>query len=552
MAMVNRNPEAMANDATDIRPSSMAQAPSLMEAGGELYDTMDQGFRKTVGDYSRGIQKIGTNIAAPLVSGLGSITGSDTSLLDTYLGKVRSRLATEQAAADAQFAPYEEASPIASNLPGFALEAALPATKTLKGAMALGAGIGGLKYSDNQAIGAVTGAIGGGAGQGIGSLANKLMGSGIPMQQGARELLDMGVPLTTGQRIGGRIKDAEDMATSIPGLGSMIESRRNDSIQAYSPAVVRKVLKDSGMDLPPNVRLNGMDEGNSIISDAYDKVLDFDTDLPQPNIDYLKSSALARGERKLTDVEQKKLSYIVGDVFDNHIGAGGPVAGQTLKKLDSKLRFEESRFSKSGDPLLQDLGSEIGAFREEVMDHATRNIPGKKDAIRNLDLAFAKMRTLDRAGGTVGAKEGMFTPAQHKRALTTHLGPRRAAERKDTDLLFSDNAQDIIGSSVNNSGTAERLLTAGSTGGLAYSLVNGSMPPLAAAAAVPMVGGAVGGTKAGQAMLNALLFSRPSNTFTRGLEAANIPGRIGAVAGARGASDEELIRQLEEDMGLLP
>ena len=210
--------------ATEVRSHSMRGIKPLSEELGMLGETMLESVIKMGGDYWRGTQKIASYIP-----------GINDDPEDT-----RKRLAEEQAEADIGFAPYKEANPIASRVLPFVAEA-LPATKTLKGAALIGAGIEGLKYSDDQALRAVGGALGGAGGQAIG---NKIA-KGFNRDPRSQRIYDEGLTTqTVGEQWGPGLASVEEKMASTPGLRGAIGDAKDRSVDAFHRNRINNALRE--------------------------------------------------------------------------------------------------------------------------------------------------------------------------------------------------------------------------------------------------------------------------------------------------------------------
>jgi heme oxygenase len=130
-----------------------------------------------------------------------------------------------------------------------------------------------------------------------------------------------------------------------------------------------------------------------------------------------------------------------------------------------------------------------------------RQNPTEAPALQAINESYAKFLRLENAAARIGAKEGVFSPAQMNSAVKQMSSGRDFARG---DALMQDLAtqgQKVLGSTVPDSGTPFRLANALALGGgymVDPSIAAGT---LAASAAY---------TPAGQKMMAALLASRPA------------------------------------------
>ena len=208
----------------EVRPDSM-RAPQSLGANLEvLGDTMWESMIKMAGDYSRGIQ----NLVAPF--------RDDTD-------RIQQELSYEQSQADKKFAPYQEANPIAARIAPFVTES-LPATRTLKGAAIIEAGLQGLKYKDSiadQLFSGATGALGGLLGQAAGDKIVK----GFKRDPRSQRLMDQGLTTqTVGEQWGPGLSSTEEKLVSTPGLGRPVNRAKNRSVDAFHRNRIDNALQE--------------------------------------------------------------------------------------------------------------------------------------------------------------------------------------------------------------------------------------------------------------------------------------------------------------------
>jgi len=538
-------------------PASMKRPPAMGVAALDTANSAFEGGLKSFGDVYRGVKKGLTYADEWMNDGSGAEAMAD-----------REQLAKDQLAAEQRFQPFENANPIASNLLPF-VASALPPVRSVKGAMALGGAMGAIPYSDNQLLSGALGGAMGGAGQWAGNKLGKFMAEGADLAPGAQKLLDQNIPLTAGQRMGGATKFMEDKMSGTPFIGDQIQARRQEAIKAYAPSVTRQAIRDSSPIIAEALdqaqrtagglsRGNQMAEANKMLSDSYNDVLDFDFNLEAPAIDALKNKYTNHPD--LSEAGIKRVNRLVDDIFTNKLKPG-TVSGRTLKTVDSELGTVSKKFGDSQSAFEKETGGVIKDLKRDTMQLIESSHPDKYAQIRKLDESFSKLRDLDKAAGAVGAEDGMFTPAQHKRSLLQGMGKRKAAERNDPRLMDAEEAQAIMASTIGSSGTSERqqateaALKAG--GGIAGAITGGAMFPqetmiAGALGSVPYLGG----TRTGQKAVNSFLFDRPDTAPIRALKAMQergIPAQAGRSAGilASQPSTEEQIEDLKRKLGLL-
>lgn len=401
------------------------------------------------------------------------------------------------------------------------LPAALAAPATVPGAIGAGVVAGGMMpvtdggddYWTDKAIQGGTGAAGGLAGNLIGRGASRVIAPKV--KEGVKALMDRGVTPTPGQILGGGAKAFEEKMTSVPILGDVIKGGQARTIEQFNTAVYDDILRPLGVAAPKRVGRNAVVEVGDAISRGYD--------------DLLNSGAVFRLDRQLAnDVqtlrtmvgglpakEGKQFTAFLRDKVAKAFGPNGMSDGRTFKELESALAKEAAQFAKSGDAYQQKLGQAYGELLTALRDGFARSNAGRTvtvggksvDAgqrLQDLNLAWAKLVRLEKAAGSQGAPEGVFTPAQLSSAVkAADQSTRKRAYSRGASLMqdMSDQAKDVIGNVYPDSGTAGRLAAMLMTGGAGFV-----SPYAAAAGAVPMLPY----TAPGQRLAAMLLAQRPS------------------------------------------
>lgn len=548
------DPLSRLSRAERIRPSSMAKPPSIGQAAIELKDSMMEGIKHRFGTYKRGIQNAGMMAAEPL-------------LPDLFEKDSRANLAQEQAAADARFAPYKEAHPIASQAPGFIAEM-LPATRTLKGAALVGGLQEGLKFdATDQLSNAAFGAAGGLGGQALGDKITK----GFKRDPRAQRLVDEGVEdLTIGQQLGPFAKRLEDLGASIPGLGHTIAGAQDRSAMGFSRNRINNALKQmdelavipkgsevfgpSGskelstelaskelstittpggrnmggkgkMERLPDSVASGDDAmlwADRKISDQYNSVLDKMSVKVDDQVltDYTKVMELS----KSLDPKAKKhldtmLQRHVHTYLDN---PSKTMLGESYRKANTGMREEAKRMINSGDPTMIDAGNALEEVRNVFRGATLRQNPDVADAFLGVERAFAKMRVNQDAANMRGAKDRIFNATQYAGAVKKNTDPRAFSHGTGFDNKLASDAEAVMSQKVNNSGTTDRALF---TGGLLSGAI------LDPAATMGVGAGMAAYSKPGQDALTKIMFER-SHPMWKELAKMQAIERAGRVAGA--------------------
>lgn len=327
---------------------------------------------------------------------------------------------------------------------------------------------------------------------GAGDLLGKFIGNKLKLKAdpGAQQLLDAGVELTPGQRVGpGILKTMEDQASSIPFVGGVVNARRADSLTSFNKSEINKALKPIGKSLntKTNAGYSAIEEANKLVSDYYTDALSGKTLTFEP--DHVKANILGMAS-DLPNSYQTKLSGILDTFIPS--GQKVDVGGEEYKQMLSNISHYTRKFGSSNDPLDQMLGDVLSNVNHDLNISAIwnsgpniRNGIGTQTVAKILkaDEAYAKMLNVNKAATQlVSAKEGgVFTPNALYNANKAGIGeslPTTSANRfvSSGGLDELANATRILPSSVPDSGTAGRsLLAAALTGHLVNPLLGSVM-----------------------------------------------------------------------------
>lgn len=414
--------------------------------------------------------------------------------------------------------------------------------RNLAGDVALGAGYGANTAGDPMS-GAGVAALGSTGGQ----LAGKFVGAGIgglSRTADATALNARGIPTTFGQDLGGFVKGIEDATTSIPGVGDLVNARRREGIEAFNRAafdIGGELIGAGGTGFGPD----GIEALNNAKAAAYRSALDpvtIDTLSDPQMVADLAQARLAA--QSIPDVQPTNPRQFATDALENRIqGNIDPATG-----LMTGRNFQEAYrgLARSGRERANgDYGHEIGEVTRQGQDVLAgaleRQNPGAFDAFRAANGTNRRLMTLADAVNSAGAaNDGLFTPLQLNRADTNATkrltGPLAAASGDRPFGEISTMAQRVLPSTLPDSGTAKRVLTAtlaggAGLGGLAGIGAVGPGDPgsNALGGASILAALALANTKAGQQVLKKTLIDRPGSAKRAG---ANVRKRAGLFGSA--------------------
>lgn len=321
-----------------------------------------------------------------------------------------------------------------------------------------------------------------------------------------RELMGAGITPTPGQILGGMPRRIEENMRSVPVLGSVIRGAEQRAVQEFDNAAINKALFPLGKSVPKNVTGNdAIQFAETSLRDAYDAAL---TKIKTPAIDNQLLSDLGN-LRAMLGNQPKDMASRLEHIIDNEILARtdqGRLTGEAIKKAESNLGSLARGLGRSQDYDTRILGDAVEEAQRSLRSWLERAAP--PDAVRDLQKAnagWAAFKRVQRAASSVGAEDGVFTPAQlHNAVKAMDYSKDKASFARGDALMqeLSSAGKSVLGSKVPDSGTPERAMTAGLLGLLGgVATGTASIPWTAAAAAAPLAAYIPGGRQAAAALL---------------------------------------------------
>lgn len=306
------------------------------------------------------------------------------------------------------------------------------------------------------------GMVGGVAGNVAGNVASRVVNPNATSNAAVQKLIDEGISLTPGQVLGGGAKEMEDKLTSFPLFGAIIKGGRSQGYDDLNRAVVGRVLGPLGEDLPDNVKTgrDAISYAQGRIKEAYSNLL--------PGLKISVDPQFSTDVHNLQSMATAGLTPDLANQFDGFLqnqvvgklAPSGTMDGITLKEIESEIGNEAQNFLHSASASERKYGTALGALQDSLRGLVQRSNPDAADQLSKINQAYGYMKILEKAGGTVGAPSGVFTPAQLQSAV-------KASDRTSNDRAFaagnarlqdlSDAARSVLPSTIPDSGTAGRL-----------------------------------------------------------------------------------------------
>lgn len=342
---------------------------------------------------------------------------------------------------------------------------------------------------EQAGIGAVTGGV---VGPGLQVLAK---GIAPKLSAGISDLMNRGVVPTPGQILGRTGAKIEETLTSIPGIGDFIKNSQRRAIESFNRASYDEVLAPIGVKYSgKEVGHAGVKEVGDTLSNAYDELVPNLQLVPDKEFFQALDDAAA-STNLMSDTAARQFQTIVEQELPK-----GPLAGEALKKLESKLTTEISRFGKSTDPSDQMVSEALEQVRSAVVDNLARVNPAYAERLSAINSGWANLVRLERAAANT--KEGVFTPEGLLSAVKAADDSvrKRAVARGTAGPMqgLGKTGNEVLGRTYPDSGTPGRILT--SAAALGY--IEPNLLLAAAAGSAPY-------SVLGQKIATAILTKRP-------------------------------------------
>lgn len=313
------------------------------------------------------------------------------------------------------------------------------------------------ELAKNTALGATLGYGGSGVVEGISRVISP-SASINPAVQSMKENID----LTPGQALGGFFNTTEQKLQSVPAAGDMITARRKDALSQFNKSLFNKAGKSIGFKTD-KTGIDALSDLDAAVNQAYKNAIEKTNgvSIDDEFIDnVLFLSEMAQDVADSGEVSRalnRQIETILGKVSESN-----RILPETWKELDSVI----GKLASKGES--QDFKDAMRQLQKEWRGAASRSNPEQAELFRSADKAYSGLELLTKATFRSASDQGEFTPAQMF-GVARQLAPTKASLRQQTALFLRESmdAQDIIGSTVPNSGTVDRALTAGGLGALA-------------------------------------------------------------------------------------
>ena len=376
--------------------------------------------------------------------------------------------------------------------------------------------------------------VGGPEWAGVGAMTPAALSAGVnaiprpTLTPQAKLLNDAGVSMTPGQIIGGKAQRMEDAATSIPVLGDSIKAAQRRGIESFDAAAINRALEPIGAKLPNGAKGNmAIEYARTKLGDAYESLLPNmkgdlhgpaaapgtavtvpggNPNLPaavnpaaRPTLKMELDNIRSMGQN-LPEPQRGQLGRIIDREVLNRFTPSGLASGQTLKNIESELNRLSTDFRRSDNYDTRTLGKAVEET-QAAMRRMIENVnPSYAGDLAKINEGYANFKKVQNAAANIGAKEGVFTPAQLQRSVRAGDTTKDKRAFSEGDALMQDLSsagKSTLAQTVPDSGTPFR-------GALMYAMMH---PLKAGLATIPIGMAASAYSPAAQGTLQSFLTS---------------------------------------------
>ena len=309
----------------------------------------------------------------------------------------------------------------------------------------------------------------------------------------AADLLKKGVPLTPGQAVGesgllgrGLKRLEEGVADNVFLIGDAVRGAFDRAQRGFNRAAVTEALAPINAKIPKGLEGKRLVAyGQRLLSASYDKTLG------KMRVD--NSSDLLDELIKITKVADSDVrKYVDEAAFRNiisQVGKDGAISGKSLKQAQTRLRKDIRRLIVDGSEEAARKADALEDMRSVLNAAISKENPKLAPQLNNIDKAYGQFEIvrnaeLRRKAGenAEGFLPGDLLQAAAKGDPTKRQSQFSAGEARMQRL--AQNAQDVIGNTTPNSGTAARQQAARIVTGNAGVIGAGQVDPMTAGMAL--------------------------------------------------------------------
>ena len=373
------------------------------------------------------------------------------------------------------------------------------------GNVALDTGLAAAYAPEDRGEAALSGAAGSAIGQGLARAVGRAAGGLFTPSDAARRLMDRGIQPTVGQSVGGLANRTEQAIAGIPIVGSPINRARTRTAEEIlrSGADISDRNLIPYRDMPDRVvanlkKLPDNATGNELLKVVHSNVsaLYDDAFKQVGNVNMSNAPAeltkLATKSAASNLLEPKLLTNWINVEILPKLQKGGVIDGNQWKMIDSELGKQAANYRAGGAGQNRPLAKAFTELQNWWRTDFQGKVPPElTDQIGAANSAWREMLPLEKAASYAGARgrKGVPSGSELQRAiddLDKSRDNRNSAYFPEETGLLANDANEVTGNVLGDSGTALRLAGMGATGaGAAFMNV---VPQLAASRAATQIG----------------------------------------------------------------
>lgn len=367
-----------------------------------------------------------------------------------------------------------------------ALASLLPGGQSVTGAGLYGALQGLVQPTGEGESAGMNAALGGGAGllgTGGGNVLSSLLAPKVSPASGA--LYSKKVPMTIGQQLGGGANRFEEGLTSIPFMGDIIKNARREAVIGFNSSVADEALAPIGKKLPAGLKGHGaVMFTERAIGDAYDDVLANVGNVTRDSQFAQEVASLKRMVQQSTMPKEVQAQFLkaVRNQIDGKFQGQGVMTAQTFKDAESELGKLATKYgadTSTDKQLLGDALQEVQASLRGLLERSAG--PQYAADARAANASWAQFKRMQKSATFLGAEDGVFSPENYLNSVKALDRSKDKAEFARGTALGQGAAQDaleVLGRKVPDSGTPFRSLVQNPLKGGAAALAGGLFAPL--------------------------------------------------------------------------
>jgi hypothetical protein len=284
-----------------------------------------------------------------------------------------------------------------------------------------------------------------------------------------QKLIDMGIKdFTPGQLagqipfIGKALQNTEKLATSMPISGMLIRNELESVNKSMNKAVANEALKHIGEQLPKDVKAGTemMSFLNNKVNNSYTNIANKIDFTPKPNTLSNLASVEVNALRGLHPDKKEEFASIIKDNFYTPLLQGNyKLTGQQFRDAESDLGTIAKDLMSGSDAQNRRLGKAVRAFQEGLRDELANVNPAHAKELKGIHEFFKRYLRIEDSARKLGAEGSVFTPSQF--ASSTHKMGTNAQQATRTGLMEpqAENIKNVLGPTLPDSFTAQRLMT---------------------------------------------------------------------------------------------